>query len=414
VDFIIPSVVIIFLFLSLAYSLKKRLLSRKRKSDSTNIILHPKNYAYTVLIPAHNEFKTLVSTITSVVNQNHKPTAIIVLDDSSDRPYTEISNTFSNVEILRFDTQRGKSTNINHALETIVKTPYLMVLDADTRLESNYAERIFQEAGDFDVSYGTILPDFRFPSLYAYYRIVESLYTHEITKKAMSYLNALNISGCCAIYKTQTLRELGGIPMRTATEDMDLAWIMVESGKRIVYVESSIAYTLEPTSFKDFTRQIHRWYGGFWETLKVHGGKIGDSNGLTFLISIYIGDIILFTPFWIAFLIGSFTLFLSRFHFISALLDPISANSFIGFFISTWQRWFPFASSEIFAITSLLIDISMLVIVTMLKAKKLKYITSVMIGLPVYYLLNWYSKFVWLKCGVLNLFSKPKEVLTWQ
>jgi cellulose synthase/poly-beta-1,6-N-acetylglucosamine synthase-like glycosyltransferase len=378
------------------------------------MVLHHERYAYTVLIPAHNEYTTLVSTITSVINQTLKPSAIIVLDDSSDIPYTQINETFSNVEILRFDTRRGKATNINYALENVVKTPYLMILDADTRLEPKYSERIFQEAGNFDVSYGMILPDFKFPSLYAFYRIVEYLYTHEITKKAMSFLNALNISGCCAIYKTQTLRELGGIPMRTATEDMDLAWIMVESGKRIVFVESSIAYTLEPTSLTDFRRQIHRWYGGFWETLKVHGGKIGDSNGLTFLISIYLGDIILFTPFWIAFLIGSFTLFLSRFHLISTFLNLVSTNSFIVFFVSIWQRWFPFASNEIFAITSLLVDLSILVVVTILKARKLKHIKNVMIGLPVYYILNWYSKFVWLKCGIVNLFSKSKGSLTWQ
>jgi cellulose synthase/poly-beta-1,6-N-acetylglucosamine synthase-like glycosyltransferase len=385
-----------------------------RKNDSGSTILHPENYAYTVLIPAHNEFITLLSTIKSVVNQNIKPSKIVVLDDCSSRTYTEINNTFQNVEILRFDKQRGKAININYALKKIVKTPYVMILDADTRLEPTYVERIFREAGDFDVSYGTILPDFSFPSLYAYYRIVEYLYTHEITKKAMSFLNALNISGCSAIYKTETLNEMGGIPMRTSTEDMDLAWIMIELGKRIVYVERSLAYTLEPTSFREFTRQIHRWYGGFWETLKVHGGKVGDSNGLTFLISIYLGDIILFTPFWIAFLLGSFILFLSRFQLVTTLLNPIRATSFIGFFISIWQHWFPFASSERYAITSLIVDLSILVVVTLLKARKYKYLKNAIIGLPIFYLLNWYSKLVWLKCGITNLFSKPKETFTWK
>jgi len=356
----------------------------------------------------------------SLIHQTVKPSKIIILDDCSDGEYAEVVERHGktlnpvDVEIVRFDGRRGKAANINYALQHAkIDTPYLMVLDADTRIEPRYVEKLFEEA-PFDVAYGTVLPDFNFPSLYAYHRLVEYIYGHEATKQGCALIKALNITGCSPIFKTETLRAAGGYPPRTFTEDLDLAWIMHEKKKRIIYAENAMAYTREPSSFKEFNRQIHRWLSGFWQALKVHGGKVGESNWLTLMLSIILFDLIIFTPFWLAFLSGSLMLFLSRFQLFYNLVQPLTANVLVQALVSTWQRWFPFATSEFCAALGIAWDMSIIATITFHKARKLKCLKRAALGFPIFYLLSWYVKLVWLKCMVKAFFYKPpKETPTW-
>jgi biofilm PGA synthesis N-glycosyltransferase PgaC len=393
---------VMFLLLAGIHFVKRRLTGEKTISATNGADLP----SYTAIIPARNEAETIGLALESLRNQSHPPSKVIVLDDCSDDECSDIvKKAYPEAEIRRFDPRRGKAANINTVLPEIADE-YVLVLDADTYLDRDYAKKLLN-AGDFDIVYGTLLPDLRRRGIFTAARLVEYLYGHTVWKQATALIGASHVTGCFTIYKTSVLRQLGGYPCRTVTEDTDLTWLITEKGGKILYVPEARGYTKEPSNFKQFSRQIKRWHTGFWQTLKVHGQRIGESNSLTLLLDVVMLDTFFFAFVLLAFLLGSFLDFFLRFSLLNALSSPLQGVWALREIGAMWFRWFPFATNVNLALLTLIVDFGLISTISLVQAKRLGLVRRALIGLPAFYVLSWYSRLLFWRAFLSNLRFKP-------
>jgi biofilm PGA synthesis N-glycosyltransferase PgaC len=393
---------VMFLLLAGIHFLKTKLTGSKT-ALATNDVALP---SYTALLPARNEAETIGLALESVRNQSHPPSKVIILDDCSDDDYSNIvQRTCPTAEIRRSVPRRGKAANVNAVLPEITDE-YVLVLDADTYLEREYAKKLLS-ASNFDIVYGTLLPDLKRRGIYTASRLVEYLYGHTVWKQATGLIGASHVTGCFTIYKTSVLKELGGYPCRTVTEDTDLTWLICERGGKILYVPEAKGYTKEPSTFRQFSRQIKRWHEGFWQTLKVHGERVGDSNRLTFLLDIVMLDTFFFAIVLLSFLLGSFLQFFLTFTLPSNLGTSLETVWILKEIGGIWHRWFPFAINISLALLTILVDFGLISSIALVQAKRLGVIRRTLFGLPIFYVLSWYNRVVFWKAFVSNVRFKP-------
>jgi len=291
-------------------------------------------YKVSIIIPAYNEENFIERAIESGFNQTIKPKKIIVIDDCSTDKTPEIlmslKKKHKNLEVIRQKQNKGKAFNISHVLENCRLSEITLVLDADTWISENYIEEIVKPFVNSKVviSTGMSLP---FEPSNFFGKIIYRGATFQykffcFRKEAHSFRNAIAvISGDSSAYRTSFLKELGGFPQGTQTEDMDITWIALEKKYKVVFQKKALARSNDPSTFKGHWKQITRWYSGSFQCFFRHGRKLFKTKPLlyTTLIPIYF-DTIVYTPLFIAaiplwFFYPMFTYYFFLFDFIFTL-----------------------------------------------------------------------------------------------
>ena len=87
------------------------------------------------------------------------------------------------------------------------------------------------------------------------------------------YHGTLVAQGAFSLYRKHAIEAVGGWP-ETVGEDIALTWAMLKRGFRVGYAEDAIAWTVVPTTLKQFARQRKRWARGLVEALELHDGLL--------------------------------------------------------------------------------------------------------------------------------------------
>ncbi len=219
-----------------------------------------------MIIPCHNKEGTIAEVLDSVFKQTKKPFEVIVIDDASTDSSLKILKKFGNkITLIENKTNIGKAVSINKALD-LVRTPYTLILDADTVLDRAFAHealRGFYKESVQGVS-GLILPkDITAHAQKS--RLLEYLMLPQSKKVQIKLGGMWTLSGASMMWKTKFLKK-HKISTSTIVEDMDVSWLVqsVKNNKgeymRLGFNPNAISYTEDPESFKEYTSQIHRWY----------------------------------------------------------------------------------------------------------------------------------------------------------
>ncbi len=364
---------------------------------------------YSVLIPAYNEEGLIGRALESCVMQTVKPDRVLVLDDNSSCDYRKIvASIYPQAEIIRSDRREGKALNIAKNVQKI-DSDYLLVLDADSFVEFDFMQKILRNA-PFDVASGTVMPDSESTkTIYGRHRLVEYMYGQVIMKRAFNLMGSPNIAGCFAVYKTDILKTFG-LPSRTVTEDLDLCWEVLEKKGKVIYAPEARGYTHEPQSFDEYSRQVGRWYSGFWQCVKVHGAEgVGEDNRLALSLNFVFVDQLIIAPIWFAFLLGSILEGFSQMPSLLAILHPALSTLVVSTVIGAWYRWFPFATSIPLFIGSIAFDMFVTSTITLVWARKHGNTKQAALALPLFYLLSWYNRFVFWVSALKTTLWKPAE-----
>ena len=126
----------ILAFISLFVSLFWLQVMYIKKKEQSNINYFP---SVSIIIPAHNEEKSIAKTIKSVLNLDYPKdkVKIIVVNDQSTDKTKEIAKKFK--EVLVVDNKHkgiGKASALNRGLK-LVFTELFSVLDADSEVSKN-------------------------------------------------------------------------------------------------------------------------------------------------------------------------------------------------------------------------------------------------------------------------------------
>ncbi len=221
---------------------------------------------YSVIIPCYNKRDTIARVIESVLRQTKKPFEVIVIDDASTDGSLKVLEEFKDkITLIENKENIGKAASINKAIE-YVKTPYALILDADTILDERFAHealRGFHKESVQGVS-GLILPvDISASAQRS--RLIEYLMSPQSKKVQVKLGGVWTLAGASMMWKTKFLKE-HKIPTDTVVEDMDISWLAQslkdEKGEqmRLGFNPEAISYTEDPKTFKQYMNQVHRWY----------------------------------------------------------------------------------------------------------------------------------------------------------
>jgi cellulose synthase/poly-beta-1,6-N-acetylglucosamine synthase-like glycosyltransferase len=317
--FLILNVSYIILFL---ISLREvlRFLRRTFFSDYQQILRSNMTLPITLIVPAHNEEKTIVDTVRSLQMLNYPEFEIIVVNDGS-RDET-LNRLLAAYELRRVDrvykrslptrTVRalyasplvpnltvvdkeggGKADALNCGIN-LSKYPLFCSMDADSVIEDDAllkAVKPFMEWPDETVAVGGIvrcangctITDGRVTNIalpkrfLPIFQVVEYLRAFLSGRLGWSALKGLLlISGAFGVYRKSAVVEVGGYDSNTDTEDLELVMALHQVNRakgrpyRIVFVPDPVCWTEVPGSWSMLRRQRNRWHRGMLQSLSRH------------------------------------------------------------------------------------------------------------------------------------------------
>jgi cellulose synthase/poly-beta-1,6-N-acetylglucosamine synthase-like glycosyltransferase len=312
------SIYLILFLISLVEVLK--FVRRTFFSDYRQIMQSDMTWPISVLIPAHDEEKSIVETVRSMLTINYSELEIIVISDGSnddtlirlieayelrrmDRPYRRVIPTskvravygsLAHPNLTVVDKDKGGKANALNVGINLARYPLFCSIDADSIIEDNALLRVvkpFMEKPLETVAAGGIvrivngcsvkegrvtriaLSDRALPIL----QVVEYLRAFLTGRVGWSSLQSLLIiSGAFGIYKKQEVIEIGGYTLDTDTEDLELVVRLHEHMRRkkrpyrVVFVPDPVCWTEVPETLAVLSRQRNRWHRGLLQTLWRH------------------------------------------------------------------------------------------------------------------------------------------------
>jgi cellulose synthase/poly-beta-1,6-N-acetylglucosamine synthase-like glycosyltransferase len=277
-----------------------------------------------LLVPAHNEARTIVESLRSLLRLNYGEFEIIVINDGSTdstletlveafelrrsdqplhmqlpcKPIRAVYRSMTQANLLVLDkVQGGKSDALNAGLNAS-RYPLFCSIDADSLIEEDALLRLvkpFIESPQETVAAGGIVRvangctvedghvvDVALPSsVIAVMQVIEYLRAFLAGRAGWSSARSLLIiSGAFGLYRKREIIDIGGYSNDTDTEDAELVVrlhrVMSDQGRpyRIVFVPDPVCWTEVPESFRVLRVQRSRWHRGLLQTLWLYRGMM--------------------------------------------------------------------------------------------------------------------------------------------
>ncbi len=227
-----------------------------------------------VLIPVYNEELVIEGTLDALVAAGCRLDQLFVIDDRSTDRTAELARAYG-VNVHTVPVNGGKANAQIAALayfKLLERYEWLIFLDGDTKVDRRFMD-VMAAAARSDPSVSLYLgqvKSVRNSHIFSASRAFDYTYGQEIAKTGQHNFNVIFVApGCASMYSTRTLAKLK-IDHLTLAEDMDLTMQVHRAGGRVAYLPGAIVNTQDPSTFRDYHKQVLRWYRGFWQVMKKH------------------------------------------------------------------------------------------------------------------------------------------------
>lgn len=227
-----------------------------------------------VLIPAYNEELVITNTIEALLVAGCDKNDIYVVDDCSRDKTVEIVKELG-VNVAKTRKNGGKANAQKYALRYFLlceRYKYIVFMDGDTLIDANFFNAMraaAEETPDVSLFLGQVR-SIKSNNLFSASRSIEYAYGQDIVKVGQDNFNVIFVApGCASMYSSNVLRYLD-IDAQTLAEDMDLTMQVHHLDKKVRYVSKAAVNTQDPNTFRDYMKQVYRWYRGFWQVAKKH------------------------------------------------------------------------------------------------------------------------------------------------
>jgi cellulose synthase/poly-beta-1,6-N-acetylglucosamine synthase-like glycosyltransferase len=230
-----------------------------------------------VIVPAHNEEKTIETTVTTLLEQNYPNKEIMVVNDGSTDGTAGIVAPYAasgQVTLLNRPASGGKAVALNTGIAA-TNAEIIVVVDADSALQRDALMRIAAHFEDDQVQAvsGNVKVGNKV-NLLANLQSLEYLRGINLRRRAFDILDSeLVVPGAVGAFRRTTYQEVGTLDTSTVVEDMDQTVKMVKAAKDIRYDPFVVAYTEVPETLIGLARQRRRWYGGTLQVFLKHRHK---------------------------------------------------------------------------------------------------------------------------------------------
>ncbi len=283
-----------------------------------------------VLIPAHNEERSIQATVNSCLNQTRPFDEIIVVNDGSTDTTGAILATFGNkIKVVTLAKATGNKSYAQERGLMEVTGDVFVGTDADTLLDKRFVEKV--------------LPHFKDPKVAAVAGYVKSMKNNWLTacreidytigqdlhKTAQANIGFLFvIPGCAGAFRTETFKNAIKFDHDTLTEDLDFTYKLHLGYHKINFEQGAIVYTQDPFTLHSYVNQLRRWNSGGWQNLMKHWRGIISRPAIALELSLmyFEGITFSFLLFVLPFLnISFFTNFVAGYFVFMALIGAYAA-----------------------------------------------------------------------------------------
>lgn len=251
----------------------------------------------TLLIPARNEAQVIIETLKRILALEIRGLRIIVIENQSADHTLKLLQDFTKTadpERLHLleSPEAGKARALNLALAHVT-TDFVATIDADTIPHEQGLRTLLSElharpeltavGGVIRVLSGAIRPP------WGWLESMQSIeYLRAFTGERLGWgllRGNIVLSGACAVFRTQSLRAIGGFQSETVTEDLETALELVKQSKlranTIEILPVIAASTQVPTKLTSLLGQRRRWQAGLCQCLwKYRSLMLSSRHGL--------------------------------------------------------------------------------------------------------------------------------------
>ena len=246
--------------------------------DTTPLPYYPK---VTIVVPAHNEDVVIAQTAKAILDLNYPHDRVELLlfaDNCSDNTYQECLSVKAMPEyagrdltIINRSGTGGKAGVLNDALK-MATGDYICVYDADAMPEKNalyfLVKEVMKDPERRVASFGrnkTRNANQNFLTRCINQEIVVTQRVHHV---GMWHLFKIGrIPGTNFLIQTEFVKSIGGWKNGALTEDTDISFKIMQSGKLIALAYNSEAFQQEPETLKSYYMQRKRWAKGNYEVV---------------------------------------------------------------------------------------------------------------------------------------------------
>jgi cellulose synthase/poly-beta-1,6-N-acetylglucosamine synthase-like glycosyltransferase/peptidoglycan/xylan/chitin deacetylase (PgdA/CDA1 family)/spore germination protein YaaH len=220
-----------------------------------------------VIVPAYNEERVIVQTISSLLNQRYAgPLEIVVVDDGSADDTAliceEAYGSHPQVTVFRKE-NGGKASALNYGIAR-ARHDFVIGLDADTVFDDDTVAELVQPLKDPKVAAvaGNAKVGNRI-NLVTRWQALEYVTSQNIDRRAFSLLDCITVvPGAVGAWRRSAVEEVGGFKEDTLAEDQDLTLAMRRAGYSVAYADGAVAYTEAPDTLRGLAKQRFRWSFG--------------------------------------------------------------------------------------------------------------------------------------------------------
>jgi cellulose synthase/poly-beta-1,6-N-acetylglucosamine synthase-like glycosyltransferase len=215
-----------------------------------------------VIIPAHNEEKTIAACIESVLENKYPWKHIVVVDDgSTDNTYRIASRYKDRITLLARSKSSMKAYALNYGLQA-AKGEIVVTVDADTVIAWDFLSivasyfsnpTIVAASGNLRVSNSN-------SNFLTRLQALEYIIAFDIGRRLQSFFNTLLIiPGAVGVVRRSILESLGGYDPLIG-EDFDVTLKVHKVKGRVVFMPEAYAWTEVPETWRSWMRQRIRWH----------------------------------------------------------------------------------------------------------------------------------------------------------
>lgn len=225
-----------------------------------------------VLIPAHNEERSIAACVQSCLDQSRKPDEVIVVNDgSTDNTGNILASFGAKIRVITIPVATGnKSYAQEHGLKFITGDIFIAT-DGDTVLHADFVKYVEEDFRDENITaVAGYVRSMKYNWLTAC-RAFEYTIGQNLHKLAQHYLNFLFvIPGAAGAFRTKDFFEYITFEHDTLTEDLDFTYRLHKNGLKVFYDRRIIVMTQDPVTLRAYINQMRRWFGGGWQCLLKH------------------------------------------------------------------------------------------------------------------------------------------------
>jgi len=250
---------------------------------------NPKKNRLAVIVPARKESEVISLCLDSLKEQTYDPELFdifVIVDDPKDET-VKIASCYPHTFITVVENQTSKGEALDGALkEILAKSPdkyaAFIIVDADNIAESDFVEEMNNSllSGRQIVCGKKLIKNWKSKSRKSRSFVANSsalTFTQldDLGNKARSkYKMAIFVIGTGLMVRADVIKELGGWPYRSLTEDFELTCDSIIKGYTMLYYEHAKVYTEEAVKVKMAYKRRMRWIKGYSQCNKKYRRQI--------------------------------------------------------------------------------------------------------------------------------------------